>query len=80
MGGQGVLGHRQQTSQIARGKAIRLMRDQQAERFKSCNVRQRSERAKGRIRFHESRLMELRRPVKHAAISIVLEISFDIPL
>jgi hypothetical protein len=37
MSGQGVLGYGQQTSQIARSKAIRLMRDQQAERFKSCN-------------------------------------------
>ena len=80
MRGQGVLGYGQQTSQIARSKAIRLMLDQQAERFKPCNLRQRSERAKGRIRFHESRLMELRRPVKHAVISIVLEIAFDIPL
>jgi len=34
MGRKGILGHRQKTSQLARSNALRLMLDQQPERFK----------------------------------------------
>jgi DNA-binding transcriptional ArsR family regulator len=86
MSRQGVLGHFQETGEIARGQSLGFVFDERPECFQTGRLRKGCEGQNGYFSFHISRFMEVLpgvnrilrsvRPM-HPDISNILEISID---